>query len=934
MRLLFPYTLVVFAFFFIYIKGLAQENPPIQSYSPNLYNAGTQNWKITQDNNRNVYFANNDGLLQYNGNQWRLYPTPNASILRSVYAMDNIIYSGSYMDFGFWKPSPTGALEYNSLVDDLSFEMFEDEQVWSINHYNQFVIFQTLDRLIIFDQLDFQLDSITPTKKILRSFVQNGSIFFQQIDGAIYQILNGEASLIIPSAFMSDKAVIQIFNNENQISFVTERNGFFKWDNNKLTPILTNTLENLNGKSIYSSIQTTDGDYVLGSVSHGLYIFSNEGKFKNQFNKNNGLSNNTVLSTHVDFDGNLWAGLDNGISYINLDSAFSVELDYEGTLGTVYDTVLYEGGLYLGTNQGLFYKKYPSNDDFSLVSSLDGQVWNLTIIDNQLFCGHNRGPFLIEKNTATPLGSFMGAWNFKPLNKKTLLVGSYDGIHVFLKSQNRWIYSHRINGFEISSRFLEVTNSEQLLVSHEYKGVFLIKLNNTYTEAEEIKMMNNLENSLYSSLTSLKQNIYFLSKNGFYIYKPEEEDFTLINEISELVTSSNFISGKLVNHNNSKIWFFEKENIVRLELNSLSSSFLVTKFPISYSLRATARGFENISLVSPNQYLLGTSSGYIIFDTEHQKTKQSPIVINKISTQNNDGQKIEMPLNEPLIFSSKFNNINIQFNIPRFENNNDFEFQYFLEGYNKDWSEWTNESSATFGNLSYGNYEFKIREKSLGVVNPSMTTLKFEVSKPWYISNLMLTFYLVCLLGFSFFINNSYLNYYKKQKARLVAINQKKIDLVNLKNKEQIMRLKNESLQENIENKNRELAIATMASIKRNQFLIRIIDDLENAKNEGSVFQVIQTIKRNLKNNDDWEFFEQAFNNSDKDFLKTVKAKNPNLTNNDLKLCAYLRLNLSSKEIAPLLNISTRSVEIKRYRLRKKINLKQGQNLTDYIISL
>ena len=277
-----------------------------------------------------------------------------------------------------------------------------------------------------------------------------------------------------------------------------------------------------------------------------------------------------------------------------------------------------------------------------------------------------------------------------------------------------------------------------------------------------------------------------------------------------------------------------------------------------------------------------------------------------------------MPLNEPLIFSSKFNNINIQFNIPRFENNNDFEFQYFLEGYNKDWSEWTNESSATFGNLSYGNYEFKIREKSLGVVNPSMTTLKFEVSKPWYISNLMLTFYLVCLLGFSFLINNSYLNYYKKQKARLVAINQKKIDLVNLKNKEQIMRLKNESLQENIENKNRELAIATMASIKRNQFLIRIIDDLENAKNEGSVFQVIQTIKRNLKNNDDWEFFEQAFNNSDKDFLKTVKAKNPNLTNNDLKLCAYLRLNLSSKEIAPLLNISTRSVEIKRYRLRKK----------------
>ena len=60
----------------------------------------------------------------------------------------------------------------------------------------------------------------------------------------------------------------------------------------------------------------------------------------------------------------------------------------------------------------------------------------------------------------------------------------------------------------------------------------------------------------------------------------------------------------------------------------------------------------------------------------------------------------------------------------------------------------------------------------------------------------------------------------------------------------------------------------------------------------------------------------------------------PTLTNNDLRLCAYLRLNLSSKDISPLLNISLSSVEIKRYRLRKKMNLSHNEGLTDHLLSL
>ena len=111
-------------------------------------------------------------------------------------------------------------------------------------------------------------------------------------------------------------------------------------------------------------------------------------------------------------------------------------------------------------------------------------------------------------------------------------------------------------------------------------------------------------------------------------------------------------------------------------------------------------------------------------------------------------------------------------------------------------------------------------------------------------------------------------------------------------------------------------------------------NDLNKIGDSQHIFRVIKIIDSNLNNEDDWRFFEEAFNNADREFLKKIKRIHNKLTKNDLKLCAYLRLNLSSKDIAPLLNISLRSVEIKRYRLRKKMKLTHNEGLTEYILSI
>jgi DNA-binding CsgD family transcriptional regulator len=256
-----------------------------------------------------------------------------------------------------------------------------------------------------------------------------------------------------------------------------------------------------------------------------------------------------------------------------------------------------------------------------------------------------------------------------------------------------------------------------------------------------------------------------------------------------------------------------------------------------------------------------------------------------------------------------------------------------LEGYNKSWSKWDNYDRVSFGNLGFGKYKLKLeaRISDLEVVSIQR---EFNILKPWYANNIVIFIVVAIFIFIAFIINKAYERYYAKVQLRIIKENNQKLELIELRNKDKLIQLENKNLEENIESKNRELAIATMAILKKNQFLQTILNDLENMESNPVITRVLRLIKQKSKKTDDWEFFREAFDNSDKNFLKNIKSKHPKLTHNDLRLCAYLRLNLTSKEIAPLFNISPKSVEIKRYRLRKRMDLSRDVNLIDYILNL
>lgn len=141
--------------------------------------------------------------------------------------------------------------------------------------------------------------------------------------------------------------------------------------------------------------------------------------------------------------------------------------------------------------------------------------------------------------------------------------------------------------------------------------------------------------------------------------------------------------------------------------------------------------------------------------------------------------------------------------------------------------------------------------------------------------------------------------------------------------------------------KNKELANATMHLIQKNKTLTHLKIDLSKlirsipaAKEENQIASnILKRINKDLRSDKQWEVFNTYFDDVHQDFVTRLKHQYPDLTPKELRLCAYLRMNISSKEIAPLMNISTRGVEISRYRLRKKLNLNQDTNLTNFILS-
>ncbi len=677
--------------------------------------------------------------------------------------------------------------------------------------------------------------------------------------------------------------------------------------------------------SFFSALYLEDGTLALGSIGGGLYLLTLEGEIQHHLTQPT-LLNSTLLGVMEDEEGNIWGGLDNGITVINRKSSFRLFVDTFGKIGTVYCSIVVDDIMYIGTNQGLFYKSAKTEGSYNLVPGTTGQVWSLKYLKGKLYAGHDRGTFIVEGTEANQIWDGLGTWTLEKTGSG-ILQGHYNGLS-FIPDSSSNATAHYLDNFDLSVQNMIVENDSIIWMSHFHKGIFKLKISEDYKKIEKQEKYGIAARSeMGPQVFKFEDDIYYSTEDSVYRYDRERNQFTSNNELNSISRDLERISGASVVLEDDSWWTFGVDNLFYVTRDPFEQKLIQRYVPLPLDNRNISNGFENISLVGPDEYLVGSNSGYIEFSLPLKKIPSGALLINSVGTSSTREDIYFRSIDtSQLRLNSDVNNLVFNYSIPNYQALSHTQYSYRLLNYSSAWSKWSQNGTARFENLPSGEYTFEVK----GRINEQETEIlgySFFIARPWYYSNLAWLLYALIFLVGILVIHYTY----KRRHRKIVEEREKNLRMKNMEAEQEIIRLQKEHLERDMAEKNGQLAASTMSLIKKNEFLSNLKEELKKAET-SNVKGVIKTIDQELREEDNWKMFQEAFKNTDKEFFEKIKAKHPELTPNDLRLCAYLRLNLSSKEIAPLINISVKSVEIKRYRLRKKMNLPRDVNLTDYII--
>lgn len=932
--------------------------PYVQNYPKSVYLSGNQNWSITKDKHGIMYFGNAQGLLTYDGKYWQQYKMPNRQIVRSVLAdPSGIIYTGGFGEFGYWS-NKDKRLSYTSLTHLVPTKTAIKDEIWKIYTDGKRVIFQSFSTIYIYE--NNKIRTVKAEKPFLFIHKVGNRFFVEVLEKGLFELLGNKLVPLKGSDQSNSKDVLSILPYKNGSLLIgTSKDGLFIYDGNSFSQLNTPANAFLKTFQLNNGAHILNKYYAYGTILNGLIIIDENGNIIQRINKSSGLQNNTVLSLYADDDQNLWAGLDNGIDRVELNSPLYFYFDKSGQFGTVYSSLIYNNTIYLGTNQGLFYSTWTvagksfNSFDFKLIPNSQGQVWDLTVIDGQLICGHNNGTFTVNGNKLEKISEINGGWSIKKLNDDVLIQGTYTGLVMYQKdARGAWKFHHKVANFDEPSRYVEKDASGNIWVSHAYKGLYKVTLSpdlQKVTSTRHYDEKSGLPSDYNINIFRMQNKLVFSSEKGFYIYDEISNRFKNYEELNKGLGGFS-TSNKIISAGPDKYWFINHGKMGLVHLTE-PGKISIDSNRFSILDGRMVQYYENISKISNDIYLISVDDGFVIYNAtdgdQINKKRNLPSVLirriedvtdtySTISEIGNSGTEIDIPFSR--------NNIRISYSLPYYRQAK-IKFQYYLEGYSKQWSDWSTTSQKDFTNLARGTYIFKVRAKINDEVVSKETAFEFTVLPPFYANNWAIAFYILCMIALLIASKKLYEKKLQKdQKAisdRLQAEKEAFLKKEAEATERQIIKLQTEKLQVELAGKNRELANSAMSLVYKNELLQKLSQEMLKLKDsngkplaEDQLRRIQKVIDEGMNDERDWNLFESSFNEAHESFFKKLKANHPDLVPNDLKLCAYLHMNMSSKEMASLLNISLRGVEIRRYRLRKKLEVPHDKNLVEFLMEL
>ncbi|WP_053185457.1 triple tyrosine motif-containing protein [Sunxiuqinia dokdonensis] len=911
----------------------------VRNFQKETYQAAKQNWAVDRCHNGFMYFANHNGLLEFDGINWKLYPLPNETVLRSVLAAsDSLIYTSGYRELGYWEADNTGELHYHSL-NKLAEQYFSDnEEFWNIALLDDAVYFHSFNSVLMYHN-----ERITPIE--LPGFTNTmhrvgNDILLAVRNQGIFRIENGKAVPHIQSPLFENIMIRFILPyQEDQLMIGTNSNGIFIWDGSSITQWNRDWHQYFRKNEVNRGYMDGQGHFIIGTIMDGVLIFDERGNPINNYNTANGLQNNTVLGISTDQFNNIWLALDSGIDFISNAGNQGFMIETIPNIGAVYDAAIFEDQIYLGTNQGLFVRSlYDDQSQYQLVPESQDQVWDIQLHDGHLFAGHNDGVIQLKAGEQQFISRQSGGFSIRqdPMKAGYLLASTYSSI-IRLKQQNG-VYTQdgTLKGFVDLIRYIEIDHLGDIWASHMRRGIYRLQLNDKRDSVIN-KSYYGL-NSVFKKDHSLhvfkvENRIVFTTEEKLYTYDDLNDSiipYHFLNEqLNELAAAKRIVSAP-----DHHYWLITDREIGLFRIFNNTVEHLKTYPRSLFSGNELIDDFENILPLTATKAIVCLENGIAQLDAEAADSSSAILKfqpqLRSLKLTSNRQHTTRGAIDKDDIFVRyKYRNLQLIYCFPLFTHNPIY-FQSLMKGLEQEWSEPQATPQISFDRLPSGEYELLVKAVDQWGNESQVNSLHIEVAPPWYLTSYARTAYLFAFIGILFGFRT-----WGIQQTR------KKERLEHEKREKEIIRLRNEKLRNEIQHKSKELANSTMSIIKKNELLLEIKEIAARQKEQlGSrypdkyYYHLTRKIEENITSQDDWQVFETNFERAHEQFLNKIKEMYPELTAKDLRLCAFLRMNLASKEIAPLLGISVRGVENHRYRLRKKMKLDHDEKLIDLILGL
>lgn len=835
-----------------------------------------------------TWFATHEGLFSYDGTRVARHPSGKVSALRDLQfdAASGRLYSAGDSGIGWWAENRFGRMEYHPVAEIPGSAL--TKTFWRVRIApDGRVLFQNRDEILVWDPATEQGTSI-PAEEEFRYMCAAGDVIYVQ-DGPLLYNIHADGTL--QQLCHLDDRVMDMALCGGRTVIALENTGLFGLDaDGRVTPLDPGSNMRLARAKILSLAAYRDG-LLVGTTREGVFITDSDGRIDDGFRPANNIRSSTVLTVGSDSRGDIWAGMEAGVARI--DSSTSDYYFEESRLGRVRAVVsLPDGRLAAGSNKGLFVTE---GDSFRIVPGTTGSVWNLATLDGQVFVAHDRGLFLLDgKLGLKPLYTGTGVLSIvqHPTDRDKYICGTYQGLSYFEKTPGGARFAGHIDGYSGYCRYMRSSPDGCLWIRDS--GFGFIRLRLAVDEAmvagrQDFHLMQGGEEPLF--IAEKSDTLLFCCGDRAYVADGNGE-LRQDPEATRLLAACGRGTSWLLQRD-SCWWYGGRYGCGAVQkapdggwrnagsiLSGVSGKHSLTEaFPIEGGCAVGyLNGIATCYGICPRRGRL-----FVSRIEAHGAQDRGVLAL--------DGGNTRIPynLNTVLVYLSA-------------EGGGSFA-DYRLSPDSPEWKTVPLQGPVQLASLPYGRHEIQFR---LSTAPDVCCSAAIRIRRPWYISGWAIAAYLLALFSLAAGIRAYYMRQARKaqEHARLKA---------------------------DLKTKSKDLANITFNSARRGRQLNAIRAMLvsgEAATRPSEVARIsretVRMIDSYLADEGEWEKSEEYFNVIYDGLLERLRARYPEMSKTDMKLCVYTKMNLSTKEIADLMNISPRSVEMARWRLRKRLGLPPG----------